>query len=587
MAKKKPKPEETPEVVPEADDAPVIEDAAEDVDAAVVEAEEEADAVVAEADEDVVAAEDDVVAAESEESLEQVAAADDEGSFDEGAAEEAAALTGDAETVDEDGEASPPDVEVEEEEETPPLKPRVTGLTLVLCVLTLLAAGGAFVVVALDHGKRQEWSYAVFLNDLSLMGLPLEEEDHASSASRETVTPISLDPVLVNRAYQERKAGGKGGSEPFRAVDEAFAQRIRPRDIGPDTEKLIFAGLGEPVKTLEDEVERVKRRLPADIDAAAQEAGKDLPSDAKRQELAAKLLLPLAHTPFQIEALGKRLKAAKGADLNTLLVKGAKLKMLADLLGPLEEERPLGTKNKVLQTLADLDNPMVADEAQALLIKRVEATRAERHDPELAGDDWAGKQRTSMDKRQAIAFLLYAISQLKKPDGQPLYPKGLDRTAAVVGLLETTYAADSYALALRQIQDRVTRSHEVELGGYRFADGDKIEELPEFAQKYPEEIKNIQDLRAVIANRTFRLKELQEQVERHKMQLKDRQEHYDGVSKQLLELRAETARLVKGLERLQREYFLAQRRLAEAAEINRQKEQEIRYRERAAKGRNQ
>src|SRR5436309_3264262 len=121
MAKKKPKPEETPEPV---------EEAVEPVEAA------------------------------------EPAPAGDEVDIDAIAPDEEAA------------EAAPPADADEEvaEEEAPPPRPRVTGLTLALCVLMLLAAGGTFAVVALDHGRRSAWSYQVFLNDLALMGLPLAEE---------------------------------------------------------------------------------------------------------------------------------------------------------------------------------------------------------------------------------------------------------------------------------------------------------------------------------------------------------------------------------------------------------------------------
>jgi hypothetical protein len=259
--------------------------------------------------------------------------------------------------------------------------------------------------------------------------------------------------------------------------------------------------------------------------------------------------------------------------------------MLAEILGPLEEQRPLQSDNKVLATLADINNAEAVKDAEALLGKRIDAVLKDAYDPELFGQEWSGKKRSSVDKREDIAFLLYTIARAKKPDGQPLYPQGLERTEVVVGMNEFTHAADRYALALREMKDRVTRENNVALEGYVFAAGDKLEVLPEFAQKYPEAIKNIQDLRAVIKNREFRLNQLQAQVEQHKKQIADRKAHYDAVSQQLLATRAETARLVADLQKLQREYFAAQRRLSDANELNLQKEQEIRKLESQQKGR--
>jgi len=570
MAKaKKPKPEDTPEVVHDAEeDAPVP-----------AEAEDEA-AEVVDAEEEVVAAEEEVVASAEETEPEAVAGDEEvqEAAEDAEAATEAADDAEVAEAEDEE------EAQEAESEEAPPLRPKVTMLTLVLCVLTLLMALGTAAVVALDHGKRQEWSYAVFLHDLALMGLPLEGEAAGTSGSRESLPTVNIDPAAVKKVYQGR--GGKGVSEPFQAVHEILAQRIRPEDLGPDTLTTIFQGSGPPVKTLEQEIDRVKKQLAGDIDAAAKEAGKNLNNDDARRQLAEKFLLPLARTSFQVDGLDKKLKAAKGVELNALLERGARLRMLAEVLGPLEEQRPLKSKTNLLDQLADFDNAKVVDEAEALLQKRIEAVVAKNHDPELFGEDWAGKQRNAQDKREAIAFLLYTVSQVKKPDGQLLYPQGPQRTEVVVGLNEFTRAAEDYALALDKLRNRVTERNEAALA-YNFKDGDKQETLPAFEQRYPEEIKTIEDLRAAIKNREFRLKEYNAQLEQHKKQLMDRKKHYDIVLGQLLSARAETARQAADLRKLQEELFAAQRRLSDAAELNAAKAEQIRRLERQQKGRTQ
>jgi len=395
---------------------------------------------------------------------------------------------------------------------------------------------------------------------------------------------VSLDPTRVHKGYQERRAGGKGGSEAFQAVSELVAQRIRPDDIGPDTQKTLFQGVGEPVKTLEQEVDRIKKRLLPDIETAAQEAGKDLNNDAARRKLAVKTLLPLARTPLQVEALDRRIQAAKGPELSALLERGARLRMLAEVLAPLEEQQPARTKDNLLFSLSELENTRRVDETEALVSKRIDAVLAKDFDPELYGDEWAGKQRTSMDKREAIAFLLYTVSQVRKPDGQLLYPQGPERTEVVVGLNEYTHAADSFALALRKLRSRVVQENEAALN-YVFLNGDKQDTLSSFVQRYPEDIKAIQDLREGIKSREFRQREYQAQRDRHLKQLEERKKHYDEIVAELAKERTKTAAKVANLHKLQQEYFAAQRRLADAAELNARKVDQMRKLERQEKGR--
>jgi hypothetical protein len=550
--RKKKKPEETPERTPEAEEA---EEAAE----------EEAEGVEATDAEEVTEAADDAEPAHAADAVEEVAEAAP------AEAEEAAAA--DAEAAE------------EVPEEAAPLKPQVTVLTLVLCGLTLLAAIGTAVIVALDHGKRQEWSYAVFLHDLALGGLPLAEESAGTTGSREALAVVHLDPAAVKQAYQQRPTGGKGAADPFQGVDELTVPRIRPEDIGPDTAKTLFQGVGEPVKTLEQEVERVKQRLPADINAAAQETGKGQNDDARRK-LARKVLFPLARNPFQVNDLDLLIQESRDQQLTELLDKGAKLRMIAEVLGPLEARYPAKTNDNLLSHLADgLKDAKVMNDAEALLRRRIDAVVAKTYDPELYGESFAGKQRTSFDKREDIAFLLYTVSQVRKPDGQPLYPQGPQRTEVVVGLNEYTHAADRYAAALTDLREHIMQRNEDALN-YVFADGDKLKTLPAFAERYPDEIKAIQDLKAQIDNANFRLKEYQSQQEQHVKQLKDRQEHYDKIKIGLDNARAETARLTEDLHKLQQEYFEAQRRLSNAQEMSLRKREEIRKLEQQQRGLN-
>jgi hypothetical protein len=550
--KKKPRPEDTSRVARD----PAPEEPIDEVEETPAEAEELV-AEDVEADEVQEAAEETPEEVAAEEHAEEVVAEDQ-------AEEVAAEEEGQEVAAEEGGEEVAAEEEAVAEEPPPPLKPQVTTLTLVLCVLVLLASIGAFVMVVLDHGRRQEWSYGVYLHDLSLMGLPLEEEGNSTSASRENQAPVNLDPAAVKKAYQSR-GGVKGVSEPFQGVHEVLAPRIRPQDIGPDTEKLLFPK--EPVKTLEQEVARLKKRITGDIEEAAKEAGKDLKSDDARRKLAMAFVLPLARHPQQVETLEDKIQKAKGTELSALLERGVRLRLLAEILGPLEEHRPYKTKTNLLDQLSSFDNAKVVEDADALLLQRFEDAVAKTYEAELYGEDWAGKQRTSMDKREDIAFLLYTISQVKKPDGQLLYPDGPERTRVVVGLNEYIHAADSYALALSKLRDLVIAENDAALS-YVFTDNNNQKTLPSFVQGYPEAISKIQDLQAKIANREFRLKEYRELLKQHEKQLADRQAQYNAVVTELIEARKKTKASTDDLNRLQQEFFAAQRRLADAAENN-------------------
>src|SRR5258708_7890802 len=63
------------------------------------------------------------------------------------------------------------EVDVEEEafeEEAPRPRTGVTGLTLLLCFLNIVAALGFVFLLSMDFGKRQAWSLAIFKHDLDI-----------------------------------------------------------------------------------------------------------------------------------------------------------------------------------------------------------------------------------------------------------------------------------------------------------------------------------------------------------------------------------------------------------------------------------
>src|SRR5262249_28748065 len=145
-----------------------------------------------------------------------------------------------------------------------------------------------------------------------------------------------------------------------------------------------------------------------------------------------------------------------------MLEEAAKRKMLADVLLPQEEQRPpMDLKDKGAQEnlkekraqkkLIDLDT-IKLDDLRALAEGRVE---------EVTG------LQDRVEKRQAIAYLLFTAAMVKKPDGQPLDAQAMDRTAAVLGLDSFTHAVATQTNALRALQERVTIA--LDEDRYRFA----------------------------------------------------------------------------------------------------------------------
>src|SRR5437868_4713152 len=93
-----------------------------------------------------------------------------------------------------------------EEQEEPEPRGRNTGLTIALCVLNVLAALGFTYLLVVDYQKRQEWSHAVFMNELFLQGLPLAQEDDGLSGSRVTLPHQKLESSQITEVFRLKTA---------------------------------------------------------------------------------------------------------------------------------------------------------------------------------------------------------------------------------------------------------------------------------------------------------------------------------------------------------------------------------------------
>jgi hypothetical protein len=230
-----------------------------------------------------------------------------------------------------------------------PAKPRarVTGLTLALILLNLLAAPGFLVLMVLDYQARQEWSFAAFRNVAAVWGLPLQDEDEylLGGLANETRPRMRLGAEQLKKTFSERR--GKG-SPDFDAVDEAIPFRIAPSQLTAEIKSKLFEGIGDPVDTVEAEVNRLKGRVPTDIEEKAKEVAEKYKgkTDAEKRAAVEAVLLPLAWSTDLVEKLHQLIQTKQGADLDAFLTETVQRRLYADILAPLNLQRPGGLQGR-------------------------------------------------------------------------------------------------------------------------------------------------------------------------------------------------------------------------------------------------
>ncbi len=464
------------------------------------------------------------------------------------------------------------DEDQEEQGDGQPAKGKNTGLTLSLCALNLLFAVVFVVLLVLDFQKRNSWSHAVFMRDLALQGLPLKAEDAGPSGWQVSAPHANLDDAQLRAALNER--GGKTGSEKFQPVNEVLGGRIQPRHLTTAILKEHFGSAGEPVGTLDAEIERLKNKLPADIEAYAKERAAEV-KDEEKVNVLYKTLLPLAYDVHQIKKLDAKIRATKGPDINALLEEAIERRLLLDILGPCEAFRPGDVKSFVVEKGGDLED-LKLDQLKDLLRRRLEGAIADTFDPVIhQGKEWEGQGRTSWERRQAIAFLLFTLGNLKKLDGAAFYD--LERCNAVVGHYEFNRAAQNLVAAYQKLEEKVLESIAIDRQGYEIFIKDKVPARSQsFIDQHHAEIKRIKDLAADLKKAELRLEDLKEQKARADKLFEERKAHEDQVVKRLIAQRAETKKLADEVRQLQKELFEAQIILSEAFERNNRLEQRIR-----------
>jgi hypothetical protein len=479
-------------------------------------------------------------------------------------------------------------------EEPPPQAPSPSALTLILIVLNVAAALGFGYLLLLDYDKRQAWSYAVFRHDLALWGLPLDEDETHTTGRLVVSPPQRLDPDQLKKEFEQRNRGVRV-ADKFQPVHDVVGQRIKPSQLSDEVLNDVFKGVpGKKVKTLQEEMKDVQPAFFRDVEKAAEELAETAKGDADKRKKLADLLLPLASSTWLIEKVDSKIKSAKAADLGALLVDAGQRRVLVDVLRLLEERRPVAPtddneeeQKRVAASKSILDN---SADTSAVKLDQIKELLEERFKQATSGGP--GKlDSESYEKRHAIAYLLYALSQARKPDGQPLSPDAAKRVEVVVGLYDYNQAADTLALALRNTTQRLVDAIADDREGYALQTNGK-EKVLGFVGRHQALIQRIVDTVAEIKEQEAQLGRFRELEAQHKRQYDNpdddknpgRKQHYDDVVAKLLKARNETALQVAELRRLEQQLFQAQLDLADAARRNEQLERAIRDAERALRG---
>jgi hypothetical protein len=350
--------------------------------------------------------------------------------------------------------------------------------------------------------------------------------------------------------------------------------------------------LGEPVGSIEEEMDRLKKKILPDIDNVGAdllkktEEAKD--SDATKRAKALKLLYPLCKNPMQVEALDKKVNGGPNTppmsakDLDTLLQEAVQRRILTDILWPIEMFRPSEPERLTLERAADLD--MKTDKLRELLTRRLEAAGKDKFDGSVHyGKDWDGVPTGTIEKRQNAAFLLVSIACARKHldnkggfEADLLYPKGLERAQRISGLFDFTQACINYNDAVQQLEARVVEAIALDREGFRIQKGADVKRSEGFADKHAELIFRIRQRQLEIRQAQERITDLQQQYDRMAALVKDRSKHTGEIVERIKEERIITTKVNEDLQRRQRELFRALEVLADVAERNEKLEREIR-----------
>jgi hypothetical protein len=519
---------------------------------------EEAAEEAAEADE-VEDADEDV-----EEAAEDADEADDDDADDAG------------EDEDDDGADDGDDADEEEaEEEQPSRKAKITGLTLTLIILNVLAALGFVFLLIQDFGTRQKHTWSGVEHEAALFGSGTTDEHKAQTPDIGAPPQPRISADEIKDAMKNR--GAKAGSEALAGVDQGLQHGIFSAGVGEAARKELLKDLNPPVASIEEEFGRLKTALLSEIENTGKSMVEALKGDDAKRDRVRLLLMPLAVATFQIDALDKHIAAAQGEALDTLLNEATQRRLIADILNPVEMFRPgdIDAPNSFIEKVADLD-ALKLDDVKNLLVARLDNAAKEKYDGNLhLSKEWDSQPRMTHEKRQNAAFLLVSIAYARKHlddkaklEEQLLFPQGLVRAQRIVGLYDFAAACRQFTQALRRLEERVQTALVTEREGFSVEAGNQVKRGEGFADRQTTAVRRIQDVQLDIGRAEERKKTLEVQLAGAQKLLAEREAHTKDLAERINKARGDTRVLAGELRLLQRQKFEADKKLADAAEIN-------------------
>ena len=471
------------------------------------------------------------------------------------------------------------------DEGPPPVRAKTPVLAIVLILLNLAVLPVFLFLLMMDYEARTNFSYNTFLNYVLAQGLPLEEDEKGNTLAQDAAR-VQIDGQRLREAHKKRVSSGSDvkGGEVFASVDEVLPIRIKPSDIDAITQKHIFGSLGEPVRTQDAEVVRLKNLVPTEMEKVADELAARFPADDARRAAARKLLLPMAWSTQQVEKLEKQIAEAAGPKLDELLKDAVQRRMLADVLAPLNVARPGDVDKLTVERLSETDvYPL--ELLKGLLQQHFEAALKDTHVAEVyKGRELEGVKRDTADKRRHIAVLLFTLGQVRKPESpEPLLPNQLERAQVVSGLHEFAAAASAYVQAERELEQRVLAALQADREGYEVMVKDKVDKNAEvpgraagFVRNHDAEVQRLRKIVSDIAQAQERLKTATAQRETYRKLYDERVTHMKDMTGKLLKARAQSKEAAVELQRVEAELVEALKVLADAAQKNVDLERAIR-----------
>jgi hypothetical protein len=410
----------------------------------------------------------------------------------------------------------------------------------VLVILNLIGVLAVAVLGAMDYGKRQAWTYAVFRAELMLRGLPLDKEKE----ERDT------DALLILAKFHD------------------------------ETRKELFPQ-GKAVDTQREEVERLQGEVKNQIQTAG--------SNDKQMLVCAEVLLPFAQTNADRDRLldirthlaDEKAQAAYKAQLELAFRDAgtepkAPRKEKLTFREAFEESLYLqrgeitGPFVEALFALPKFDASANFDKSYAAAVENIGTSlRKEVEDLFTAALD---KKVSSEQQKQRIARLLFGLADRRgavpQADGKAPPPGDLmenaefKRALTVCGVKAIVTAVQDQALAVAKMIPEI----ETERGIDRSV----------FALQHGRYVERIKDAALQIDIETAQLQSRQELTTAHEQELKKRRRDVKDTEDELAEARDKTAKWMTMLRDLADKLDAERLKFRDRRQDNQRLEREIR-----------